>query len=41
LGKPQRAAFGYVNRADWPLPPIITPPMMVNDFNFSALADFV
>jgi predicted Zn-dependent protease len=41
LGKPERAAFGYVKRAEWPLPPIIAPPMMVNDFNFSALADFV
>jgi len=47
LGVPTRAAFGYTPPTPghggfvWPRPPIIAPPMMVEDFNFSALADFV
>ena len=47
IGTAERAAFGYTPPARgegyalWPRPPIIAPPMMVNDFNFSALADFV
>jgi predicted Zn-dependent protease len=48
LGVPIRAAFGYTPRgakesgdATWPRPPIIVPPMMVRDFNFSGMADAV
>jgi predicted Zn-dependent protease len=50
LGKPQRAAFGYTppsrferfrRPAAWPRPPMIVPPMMIQDFNFNALADDV
>jgi predicted Zn-dependent protease len=49
LGKPARAAFGYtppspserLRARPWPRLPIIVPPMMVRDFNFSSLADAV
>jgi hypothetical protein len=49
LGPTARAPFGYTppasteNLSDvtWPRPPIVAPPMMVSDFNFSALADAV
>jgi predicted Zn-dependent protease len=48
LGQPERAAFGYTPTATygdgdgtWPRQPVIVPPMMVRDFNFSALCDAV
>jgi predicted Zn-dependent protease len=47
LGPPVRAPFGYVppkfldELNEWPRRPIIVPPMMVEDFNFSAIADAV
>jgi predicted Zn-dependent protease len=50
LGVPVRAAFGYtppalsepsIPETQWPRPPVIVPPMMVRDFNFTALADAV
>jgi len=47
LGKSERIAFGFTPPnpddpgARWPLPPMIVPPVMVTDFNFSALADAV
>jgi len=51
LGHTVRAAFGYTlpnaqdrglgGVTDWPRQPIIVPPMMVRDFNFSALVDAV
>jgi predicted Zn-dependent protease len=48
LGATARAAFGYTPRGrgemsytDWPRPPLIVPPIMVRDFNFSSLADAV
>jgi predicted Zn-dependent protease len=45
MGTPKRAAFGYSppkrDEESWPLPPIIVPPLMVRDFNFSALIDAV
>jgi hypothetical protein len=47
LGVPKRAAFGYTppTRGEgirtWPRPPIVVPPMMVRDFNFSALSDAI
>jgi len=41
LGTPRRIAFGFTPRtgATWPHAPVIAPPMMVRDFNFTALAD--
>jgi len=41
LGTPRRIAFGFTppNGEQWPYPPVIAPPMLVRDFNFSALAD--
>jgi len=50
LGPTARAPFGYTPPGryesnqfvfDWPRRPMIVPPMMVDDFNFSALADAV
>jgi predicted Zn-dependent protease len=49
MGVPERAAFGYTPPAvtyydpfsTWPRRPVIVPPMMVRDFNFSALSDAV
>ncbi len=50
LGVPVRAAFGYTPPAAdesfgdstaWPRRPIIVPPMMVQDFNFTSLAEAV
>jgi predicted Zn-dependent protease len=41
IGKPERAAFGWTKRSSWPRQPIVLPPLMVQDFNFSALADAV
>jgi len=47
LGTPERVAFGFIppntNNPyfQWPLPPVIAPPMMVTDFNFAALSDAV
>jgi predicted Zn-dependent protease len=47
LGPPVRAALGYTpsrsggESRSWPLPPIIVPPLMVRDFNFSSLGDAV
>jgi predicted Zn-dependent protease len=51
IGPTARVALGYNPRAagsvfwdafnEWPGRPMIVPPMMVGDFNFSALADAV
>jgi predicted Zn-dependent protease len=46
LGPSVRAAMGYTPLRhgysnQWPLPPIIVPPMMVHDFNFSQMSDAV
>jgi predicted Zn-dependent protease len=52
LGVPQRVSFGFTpaggggGRFDealqaWPQPPVIVPPMMVQDFNFVALVDAI
>jgi len=42
VGTPERTAFGYAPwHGDWPIAPTIVPPVMVRDFNFSALADAV
>jgi len=50
LGRPERTAFGFtVTRSqqwwrqqnNWPYPPVVAPPLMIRDFNFSALADAV
>jgi predicted Zn-dependent protease len=49
LGPAVRTAFGYTPPSEryedpaitWPRPPMIVPPMMVRDFNFSSLSDAV
>jgi len=46
IGVPERVAFGYTTparrgRDRWPRLPIIVPPIMVQDFNFSAMSDAV
>jgi predicted Zn-dependent protease len=44
IGPTRRVALGFIPRTygtGWPLSPIIVPPMMVHDFNFSSLADAV
>jgi len=53
MGQPERAVFGYAPWTDqeratsgyddleWPRRPMVVPPMMVRDFNFSALVDAV
>ena len=42
VGTSERTAFGYAPwHGDWPIAPTIVPPVMVTDFNFSALAESV
>jgi len=42
IGTSERSAFGYAPwYGKWPLPPTIVPPLMVAEFNFTALADAV
>jgi predicted Zn-dependent protease len=49
IGKSQRVALGFTPplegepnyASDWPRRPLIVPPVMVNDFNFTALSDAV
>jgi len=42
IGSSQRAAFGYAPwSGEWPIEPVIVPPLMIRDFNFSALSDAV
>jgi predicted Zn-dependent protease len=47
LGTPERVAFGYdasggfERGGRWPRLPVIVPPMMIQDFNFTALTDAV
>jgi len=47
MGTPKRAAFGFGNDRrwgtidGWPREPIVVPPIMAQDFNFSALVDAV
>jgi predicted Zn-dependent protease len=42
IGTPRRVALGYTpGKDEWPLPPVIVPPLMVRDFNFTMLADAV
>jgi predicted Zn-dependent protease len=48
IGAPERVAFGNtaplgasIWRRGWPRLPVIVPPMMIRDFNFSALASAV
>lgn len=47
IGTPHRVAFGISparnigSRHRWPRLPVIVPPMMIRDFNFSALSDSV
>jgi len=42
IGTPARTPFGYAPWAgEWPIAPTIVPPLVVRDFNFSALADSI
>jgi len=42
IGSSERTAFGYSPwHGEWPIAPTIVPPLMVRDFNFTALADAV
>jgi len=42
IGTAERAAFGYAPWAGrWPIDPTIVPPLVIRDFNFTALADTV
>jgi len=42
IGTSERTAFGYSPwYGDWPIAPTIVPPVMVKEFNFTALADAV
>lgn len=44
IGPTSRVPIGFLPKTygvDWPVPPIIAPPMMVHDFNFASLADAV
>jgi predicted Zn-dependent protease len=49
IGESIRVALGFIlptrfeqpEKFHWPLPPLIVPPVMVRDFNFSALVDAV
>jgi len=42
IGPPERTAFGYSPwQEGWPVSPTIVPPLMIRDFNFTALADNV
>jgi len=42
IGATERTAFGYAPwHGEWPIAPTIVPPVMVRDFNFTALADAV
>ena len=41
IGTSQRAALGHMDTDEWPLGPVIVPPIMVRDFQFMALTDAV
>jgi predicted Zn-dependent protease len=49
IGKPERTALGFTPpirgepsyASDWPRRPMVMPPVMVNDFNFTGLSDAV
>jgi len=42
IGASKRTSLGYAPWAgSWPIAPVIVPPLMVRDFNFTALADSV
>jgi predicted Zn-dependent protease len=49
IGAPQRVALGFMQRSpsepdyvsQWPRRPMIVPPLMVDDFNFTMLSDAV
>ena len=42
MGSSQRTAFGYAPwNGSWPIAPTIVPPLMIRDFNFTALASAV
>jgi len=42
IGVSERTAFGYSPwYGSWPIAPTIVPPLVIRDFNFTALADTV
>jgi len=42
VGTSERAAFGYAPWAgQWPIEPAIVPPLMIRDFNFTAMSDAI
>jgi len=43
IGSSQRTAFGYAPWAgnSWPIAPTIVPPLMIREFNFTAMADAI
>jgi len=42
MGTAERAAFGFAPWAGgWPIDPIVVPPLMIREFNFTALAEAV
>lgn len=42
IGASERAAFGYAPWAgNWPIAPTIVPPLLIQDFNFTAMSDAV
>jgi len=42
IGTSERAGFGYAPwQGDWPVAPSIVPPLMISDFNFTAMADAI
>ena len=42
IGTSERTALGYSPwYGDWPVTPTIVPPVMVREFNFTALADAI
>jgi len=42
IGSTKRTAFGYAPWAgQWPIAPTIVPPLLIREFNFTALADAI
>jgi len=42
VGPAERGALGYAPwLGPWPAPPVVVPPMMIGDFNFTAMSDAV
>ena len=43
IGTVERTAFGFApwTHSDWPVDPVVVPPLMIREFNFTALAEAV